>query len=373
MGRRTPLYDRHVAAGARMVDFAGYDMPLQYTGIRDEHLAVRERAGLFDVSHMGEVTVTGPGAPDFVQRLVTNDVARLVPTQLLYSVMCNERGGIVDDVIVMRGAEDDHFVVVVNASTREKDVAWMREHAGSDVELTDRSDDLALLAVQGPRAVDVLEPLARMDDGGPALRELRPFFSAGLSLAGVTDAVFQRVSRTGYTGEDGFEIYIDADRAGQVWDAIIEAGAAHGLVPAGLGARDTLRLEAGLRLYGQDMDDRTDPFSAGLGWTVKLDSGDFVGAAALRELRESPPRRFLGLKLGPRTIARHGHRVLQDGREVGVVTSGTFGFTVGTAVATASVEPSFDRDGDVAVDIRGTEAAAELAPLPFYKRPKGDG
>ncbi len=373
MGRHTQLYDRHVAAGARMVDFAGYDMPLQYSGIRQEHVAVRERAGIFDVSHMGEVTVNGPGAPDFVQRLVTNDVRRLAPNQLLYSVMCNERGGIVDDVIVMRGNRDNHFIIVVNASTREKDVAWIHEQAGSDVEVTDISDELALIAVQGPRAADILEPLARMDEDGPGLRELRPFFATSLSLAGVTDAQRQRISRTGYTGEDGFEIYIDSERAGQVWDAIIEAGAAHGLLPAGLGARDTLRLEAGLRLYGQDMDDDTDPYSVGLGWTVKLDKGDFIGAGALRELGGTPPRRFVGLRLSPRTIARHGQTVLQDGREVGVVTSGTYGFTVGTAVATASVDPGFDRDGDVAVDIRGNVAAAEIVPLPFYRRPKGDG
>jgi aminomethyltransferase len=373
MGRRTPLYDRHVAAGARMVDFAGYDMPLQYTGIRDEHLAVRERAGIFDVSHMGEVLVEGPGAQGFVQRLVSNDVDRLEPNQLLYSVMCNDAGGIVDDVIVMRGGRENHFLIVVNASTREKDVAWMREHAAADVELDDISDGLALIAVQGPQAVDILEPLARMDDGGPALRELRPFFAAGLSLAGVTDARRQRISRTGYTGEDGFEIYIDSARAGVVWDAIVQAGAAHGLVPAGLGARDTLRLEAGLRLYGQDMDDATDPYSCGLGWTVKLDKGDFIGREALQTVRESPPHRFVGLRLGPRSIARHGQPVVQDGREVGTVTSGTFGFTVGTAVATASVAPDFKKDGDVAVDIRGTQAQAEVVPLPFYKRPKGDG
>lgn len=373
MGRHTPLYDRHVAAGARMVDFAGYDMPLQYSGIRDEHVAVRERAGVFDVSHMGEVIVNGSGAADFVQRLVTNDVSRLAPDQAMYSVMCNDGGGIVDDVIVMRGSRENHYMIVVNASTREKDVAWMVEHAGSGVELRDVSDELALIAVQGPRAVDVVEPLARLDGGGRSLRELRPFFASGASLAGVTDARTQRVSRTGYTGEDGFEIYVDSSCAGQVWDALLEAGASNGMVPAGLGARDTLRLEAGLRLYGQDMDDDTDPYSCGLGWTVKLDKGDFVGAGALRRLRESPPRRFVGLRLNPRSIARHGQPVVQDGREVGVVTSGTFGFTVGTPVATASVEPGFKKDGDVAVDIRGTVAPAEVVPLPFYKRPKGDG
>jgi aminomethyltransferase len=373
MGRRTPLYDRHVAAGARMVDFAGYDMPLQYTGIRDEHVAVRERAGIFDVSHMGEVVVRGAGAGDFVQRLVTNDVGRLAPGQLLYSVMCNEAGGIVDDVIVMRTLAGDHFLIVVNAATREKDVAWMREHASPDVELDDLSDQLALIAVQGPRAVDALEPLASMDEGGPELRELSPFFAAGLSLAGVTDARLQRISRTGYTGEDGFEIYIDAHCAERVWDAIVDAGRVHGLVPAGLGARDTLRLEAGLRLYGQDMDEDTDPYSCGLGWTVKLDKGDFIGRDALSVLREAPPRRFVGLRLGPRTIARHGQPVVQDGREVGTVTSGTFGFTVGTAVATASVDSDFDKQGEVAVDIRGTQADAAVVPLPFYRRPKGGG
>jgi aminomethyltransferase len=356
-----------------MVDFAGYDMPLVYSGIRAEHLAVRERAGMFDVSHMGEVIVNGAGAAEFVQRLVTNDVDRLAPGQLLYSVMCSDSGGIVDDVIVMRGMRENHYIVVVNASTREKDVAWIRDHAGADVSIHDASDELALIAVQGPRAIDILEPLARMDDGAPALRDLRSFFAAGLSLAGVTDSSTQRISRTGYTGEDGFEIYIDGARAGQVWDAILEAGAVHGLVPAGLGARDTLRLEAGLRLYGQDMDDSTDPYSVGLGWTVKLAKGDFIGVAALRELRESPPRRFAGLRLAPRTIARHGPAVLQGEDEVGVVTSGTFGFTVGTAIATASVVPGFNPDGEVAVDIRGSRAPAEVVPLPFYKRPKGDG
>jgi len=355
-----------------MVDFAGYDMPLQYSGIRDEHVAVRQRAGIFDVSHMGEVTVRGSGATGFVQRLVTNDVSRLESNQLLYSVMCNEQGGIIDDVIVMRGAEDNHFVIVVNASTREKDVAWMQGHADSGTDVVDASDRLALIAVQGPRAVDILEPLARVDGGGD-LRELRPFFASGLSLAGVTDAQVQRISRTGYTGEDGFEIYIDAGRAGQVWDAIIEAGTAHGLLPAGLGARDTLRLEAGLRLYGQDMDEDTDPYSCGLGWTVKLDKGEFIGGEALRALRESPPRRFVGLRLGPRSIARHGHAVFQDEVEIGTVTSGTFGFTVGTAVAMATVDPDFKKGGEIAVDIRGTEADAEVVPLPFYKRPKGDG
>ena len=369
MARRTPLYDRHVAAGARMVDFAGYEMPLQYSGIRDEHVAVRERAGIFDVSHMGEVRISGDGAADFVQRLITNDVSALEPGQLKYSVMCNEAGGIVDDVIAWRGGAE--WVIVVNAATREKDVAHMRSVAGDGVDIADVSDSLALLAIQGPRAVDILEPLVALD-GGRSLRDMKPFTASGLSLAGITGARVQQVSRTGYTGEDGFELYIDAGAAGRAWDTILDAGAAHGLVPAGLGARDTLRLESGLRLYGQDMDESTDPYSVGLGWTVKLDKGDFVGAARLRELKASPPKRFVGLTLGPRTIARHGQRVLQGGRDVGEVTSGTMGITVGHPVATAIIDPSFDRDGDVSVDIRGTAAPAQVVPLPFYKRPRGD-
>jgi aminomethyltransferase len=371
MGRRTPLYDRHVAAGARMVDFAGYDMPLQYTGIRDEHVAVRERAGIFDVSHMGEVLVHGNSASDWLQRLVTNNVGRLEDGQALYTVMCRPDGGIIDDLIVYRG-DATHFLVIVNAATREKDLAWMREHVDGDVTIHDASDDMALIAVQGPRAVDILEALTTLDGGG-SLREMKAFATSAARIAGVAEVHHQRISRTGYSGEDGFEIVIDSAGAGQLWDILLDAGKAHGLVPAGLGARDTLRLEAGLRLYGQDMDDDTDPYSCGLGWTVKLDKGDFIGRDALQTLKESPPHRFVGLRLGPRTIARHGQPVLQDGREVGTVTSGTFGFTVGTAVATASVDPDFKKDGEVAVDIRGTQARAEVVPLPFYKRPKGGG
>src|ERR1035437_6158624 len=274
--------------------------------------------------------------------------------------------------IATTAPDAEHYLVIVNAATREKDVAWMREHGGDDVGLHDASDELALIAVQGPRSIDILEPITTLDGGG-GLRDMRPFGTSGARIAGVDEAHAQRISRTGYSGEDGFEVVVASGGAGQVWDVPPEAGAPRGPVPAGLGPRDTLRLEAGLRLYGQDMDDSTDPYSAALGWTVKLDKGDFVGAAALRRLRETPPRRFVGLRLGPRTIARHGQAVRQGGREVGVVTSGSFGFTVGTAVATASVTPDFDRDGDVAVDIRGTAAPADVVRLPFYRRPKGEG
>ena len=360
MPARTPLYDRHVAAGARMVEFAGYDMPLQYSSIRDEHVAVRTRAGLFDLSHMGEVRITGDGALRTLQSLLTNDVAPLQPGAALYSVMCNERGGIVDDVVAYR--DPGGYLVVVNAACRAKDVAWMHEHL-VDAEMDDLSDSLALLAVQGPRAVELVQRLV-----GPDVIGVPSFHFVDTEVAGVHAAV----SRTGYTGEDGFELYVDAPAAAGLWDTIIEAGHDVGLVPCGLGARDTLRLEAGLRLYGQDMDDTTDPFSSGLAWTVKLNKGEFIGAAALRELDpKHPPRRFIGLRLPERAIARHGSAVSAGGNVIGHVTSGTFSFTLGHGIATASVDPDAGPDTELTVDIRGNAVAAQRVPLPFYRRPRG--
>jgi aminomethyltransferase len=364
MAQRTPLRDRHLALGARMVEFGGYEMPLQYSGIRDEHLAVRGRAGMFDISHMGEVLLTGPGAEASAQWLVANDVSRLAPGRALYGVMCTETGGIVDDVIVYRSPGDDGFLVVVNAATRRKDVAWMRERLRPETELRDISDEVALIAVQGPRAVETVAPLCAAD-----IRGLRAFSATRTRVAGI-EARTSTVSRTGYTGEDGVEVYVDAERAGQLWDALLEAGRDRGLVPAGLGARDTLRLEAGLRLYGQDMDESVDPYSAGLGWTVKLDRGEFCGAAALRRIREEgPPRVTVGLRLPGRSIARHGHPVLDGGRRAGEVTSGGFSFTLGTGIATALVDPAAAGRDHLAVDIRGVPASAAVVPLPFYRRP----
>jgi aminomethyltransferase len=369
MGRRTPLYDRHVALGARMVDFAGWDMPLQYTSMREEHLAVRSAAGLFDVSHMGEVSIRGAGAPAFVQRLISNDVSGMEPHHGRYALMLNDHGGIIDDVIAFSGEPGDPWLVVVNASTREKDVAWMHERAQDGVDVVDVSDRTALLAVQGPRAVDILEPLLTLAGGLP-LRDVAGFGGGPARLEGV-DTEFLFVSRTGYTGEDGFEVYAPWSDSPRVWDAIIEAGTPHGLRPAGLGARDTLRLEAGLRLYGQDMDETTDPYSAGLGWTVKREKGDFIGRAALEAIDpKRPPHRFLGLVPEGRAIARHGHEVLVDGRPGGVVTSGTFGFSVGHGVATARVSAELDENSTIAVRIREDVVPARRVPLPFYRRPR---
>ena len=343
-----------------MVEFAGYEMPLQYSSIRDEHVAVRTRAGLFDLSHMGEVRLTGDGALRTLQGLVTNDAGRLEPGAAVYSVMCNERGGIVDDVVAYR--DPGGYLIVVNAACRAKDVAWMREHLDG-AELQDLSESLALLAVQGPRAVELVQRLT-----AATVTDLPSFHFVDTEVAGVHAAV----SRTGYTGEDGFELYVDAPAAPGLWDTILDAGRDVGLLPCGLGARDTLRLEAGLRLYGQDMDDHTDPYSCALGWTVKLDKGDFIGAAALRELDPKHPRhRFAGLRLPERAIARHGNDVYAGGRMAGHVTSGTFSFTLGYGIATASIDPDVDATAPLSVDIRGNAVAAERVPLPFYRRPKG--
>ncbi|MGH7685690.1 MAG: glycine cleavage system aminomethyltransferase GcvT [Candidatus Dormibacteria bacterium] len=358
---RTPLYDRHVAAGARMVEFAGYSMPLQYTTIRDEHVAVRTHAGLFDLSHMGEVRITGSGAVQATSRLLTNDTASLSSGAAVYSMMCNERGGIVDDVVAYRTG--DGYLVVVNAACRDKDVAWMRASTGTAA-LDDDTDRIALLAVQGPRALRILQPLV------PAsLDALAAFHFTDSSVAGVA----AMVARTGYTGEDGFELYVDAGAAPGLWDAVLDAGRSEGLLPCGLGARDTLRLEAGLRLYGQDMDEDTDPYSCGLGWTVKRDEREFIGAATLRVIDpKHPAHRLIGLSLPPRAIARHGNEVCADGEPIGHVTSGSFSFTLGHGIAMASVTSGLAAGASLTVTIRGEAVAAERVPLPFYRRPTGD-
>jgi aminomethyltransferase len=355
--RRTPLYDRHVALGGRMVDFGGWEMPQQYTSIRDEHFAVRRVAGLFDVSHMGRFRIAGdPGAcAGFIQGLVTNDVAPLVHGQAQYNLMLNESGGIIDDLVVYRGSEG--FFVVVNASNREKDLEWIRSHAPSGVEIEDRTFELGLIAFQGPRAQELL-PCDGLDG--------IPYFGFG---HGDVAGIHALISRTGYTGEDGFELFVAADRIGEVWDAILEQGRAEGVLPAGLGARDATRLEAALRLWGNDMDESVNPYEAGLGWTVKLDKGEFIGRDALKKVKaDGPARRLIGLKLDPANIARHGAAVTAHGKRTGVVTSGTHSFFLGYPIALAMVEAASFRVGDtVGVEVRGKEVPAEVVKLPFYR------
>ncbi len=343
-----------------MVDFGGWEMPQQYSSIRDEHLAVRKSAGLFDVSHMGRLVLQGEGSEAYLQGLLTNDIA-IPPRHAVYTLMCREDGGVIDDLIVYREAVD-RFLIVVNASNRPKDVEWMRRHLPSGLHLEDVTDEVCLLAFQGPRAHELLPADESTDD--------IPYF--GFRPGNVAGQVVS-LSRTGYTGEDGFEIFIGAEDAAEVWDGILEAGRSAGVLPAGLGARDATRLEAALRLYGNDMDETVNPYEAGLGWTVKLGKGEFIGRPALQKVKaEGPKRTIVGLRTEAGSIVRHGASVSIGGRQVGAVTSGTHSFFLGHPIAMALVEAASLRVGDrAAVDVRGREAPAEVVKLPFYRGSAG--
>jgi aminomethyltransferase len=354
--RRTPLYDEHKALGARLVDFAGWEMPVQYEGIKAEHQAVRRAAGLFDVSHMGEVFFRGPQAEAAVQRLVTRDVSRLDEGQAGYSAVCYEDGGTVDDVLVYRRPDD--FLVVVNAANREKDLDHFRENTGDlDVEISDETEGWALLALQGPEAADHLQNLTDAD-----LSALKYFRFVEGEVAGVKTII----SRTGYTGEDGFELYLPSDDAPRVWRALLEAGA----TPAGLGARDTLRLEAGMCLYGNELDRETTPLEAGIGFAVHLDKEqEFIGQDALKgEKEEGLRKKLVGFEVDGRGIARHDHPVKVEDETVGRVTSGTLSPTLNKAIGLALVSPGVEDRFEVVIRERSVEA--HTVPLPFYKREK---
>ena len=343
-----------------MVPFAGFDMPIQYEGILTEHRTVRAGVGVFDVSHMGEVRLRGPGAVAYANRLVTNEVGPSLPNgKVVYSPMCLENGGIVDDLLVYAfGAER---YLVVNAANFEKDLAWIRRHAPSDVEVIDENASTAQLAVQGPRAEEVVAALF-----GDAVRALS-FYEALVSGAG-PDAVI--VSRTGYTGEDGFELYTSAERALDLWDRVFRAGEPHGIRPIGLGARDTLRLEMGYCLYGNDIDESTNPLEAGLGWTVRMESHDFIGRDALRSAKEAGlSRRLLGLVLEGERIARPGFEVELQGASVGKVASGSMGISVGRPVAMAYLAGDAGRPGTrVDVVARGQRIPAVVSTRPMYTK-----
>lgn len=359
--RRTPLFQAHVDAGARMVDFGGWEMPVQYTSMMAEHRQVRSGVGLFDVSHMGEVRFRGAKALDAVRHLVTNNVA-IVDGQAQYTAMCNERGGIVDDLIVYRVAEDD-VLICVNAGNREKDYAWMVEHNPfkGAVEVIDEGDQWGQIAVQGRDAEATLQALT-----GVPLDAMRYYWHASGTVAGVEDCL---IARTGYTGEDGFEVFVPEQHTRTVWDALLEAGSPHAVSPIGLAARDTLRLEARMCLYGNDITEETTPLEAGLRWVTKLDKPDFIGKAALLAQKEAGlTRRLVGLVVEKR-IARHGHAVLVDGEPRGVVTSGTRSPTRGDNIALAYVPRSHARPGsEVQIDVRGRIARAVVHKGAFYKR-----
>ncbi|MBI3522562.1 MAG: glycine cleavage system aminomethyltransferase GcvT [Chloroflexi bacterium] len=361
---RTPLYDEHRALGGKMVPFAGYEMPIQYpAGIIAEHRAVRGAAGLFDLSHMGEFFFRGPQAGSALDQLVSSDISGLSVGQARYGLLCNERGTIVDDVIVYR-LYPDEYMVVVNASNIAKDRSHVQERLATDVEFEDRSLETALIAIQGPRASVILSSVTDLEVREASIEALPTFGVTSARVAGTRATV----ARTGYTGEDGFEVFVDAERAIGPWTRLLAAGASLGLSPIGLGARDTLRLEARLSLYGNEIDETTNPIEAGLGWTCRLDK-DFVGRDAIRAFKEAKPlRRIAGLVVDG-GVARHGHQVTSGGEHVGEVTSGTFGPTVQANIALAYVSAPLAVIGtQLGVRIRDRDVPAKVVRTPFYKR-----
>jgi aminomethyltransferase len=346
--RRSPLHDRHRAAGAKLIPFAGWEMPVQYTGIRAEHLAVRRDVGIFDVSHMGQIETRGPGAFALLQRLLSNDVRRLPEGGAQYSVLCNPEGGILDDLITYRMAEE-HFLTVTNAANHDRDLSWFHRHAGAfDADVIDRREDFAMLAVQGPRARKLVRHLADCS--------LMPrMHCGGATVAGVP----MLVCGTGYTGEDGVELLVDPERVGEVWDALIGAGA----VPAGLGARDTLRLEVCFHLYGNDLNESRGPIEAGLGWCCREQTG-FIGAEAVAATRAAgPAQKLVAFQISGPGIARQENPVVGGG----VVTSGTFSPCLERGIGMAYVPAERAAPGtEIEIDVRGTIRSATIRPRPLY-------
>ena len=360
----TPLHARHRALGARMTPFGGWDMPLQYSGIAEEHRAVRTAAGLFDVSHMGEVEIAGDDALAAVQRIASNDARKLEPGRAQYSALTTAEGTVVDDVLVYQLAAG-HYLLVINAANIAKDVAWIRKGIApvGDAVAVNASSRYALIALQGPRAVEILQALTAVE-----LDAIGYYTFASGEVANVRATI----SRTGYTGEDGFELFVPPQQADAVWTALLAAGGGHGLLPAGLGARDTLRLEAGMRLSGQDMDETTTLIEAGLGWTVGWDKESFIGREALLEQkRTGPARRLVGFEMLDRGIARHDHAVYAGADRVGRVTSGTRTPFLQKAVGMAYVPVELAaRDTELSIDVRGRRLRARVVRMPFYRRPR---
>ncbi|MBI3468510.1 MAG: glycine cleavage system aminomethyltransferase GcvT [Planctomycetes bacterium] len=381
--QRTPLYSWHAAHGARIVPFGGWEMPVQYTSIIEEHTATRTAAGVFDISHMGRINFVGPAAAAFLDRLLTISVRYLKPGQIRYSLVVNESGGVLDDVLVYRTPAADHtdHMLVVNASNRQKMLEWIGRHSPGNetVEVQDRTFDWGMIAVQGPRALEIVQPLVKLwldappASGLPATANARldsiPYYRfAGIETCGTWGIV----SRTGYTGEDGVELIVPADREIELWERVVAGGEKLGLKPCGLGARDTLRLEAAMPLYGHELDEQTNPLEAGLGFAIDLDKPDFIGKSALIAAKQAGlQRRRVGIVLEGKRIAREGMAILHAGQPVGRVTSGTFGPTVQQSIAMGYVPSSLRETGtELAVDIRGQAVPATVVKLPFYKRPR---
>ncbi len=358
----TPLHEWHRSHGGRLVEFGGWSMPVQYTTIVEEHEAVRKRVGLFDISHMGRLTFDGPGVLDWLERVTTNRVASLVDNQIQYSLMANERGGLIDDILVYR--QPFAYLVVCNASNRANVVSQLEsQRSGASGNFADRTTGTAMIAVQGPSALETVQPLFDQPLASVA------YYS--LTMGRLLGSLNTVISRTGYTGEDGFELIVASSAAVQVWEALLESGKTYGVTVCGLGARDTLRLEAAMPLYGHELSDSIDPFSAGLAWAVKLDKGEFVGREALDRFKKHPPLARVGLVLEGKRIARQGCAVHTGENKVGEVTSGTYSPTLQVSLAMAYVDPAVRKTGTaLEVDVRGRRERGRVVKLPFYKRAK---
>ncbi|HAP35479.1 MAG TPA: glycine cleavage system aminomethyltransferase GcvT [Bacteroidetes bacterium] len=358
--KRTPFYEFHKNAGAKIVPFAGYEMPVLYAGIMEEHKAVRNTVGVFDVSHMGEFYAKGPNALSFLQSITINDVSKLTPGKAQYSAMCFDDGGIVDDLLIYMLAEQS-YMIVVNASNIEKDWEWMKKHCPSGVMFENKSDDTALLAIQGPKSLETMQKLTT------ANLSAIPYYHF---VQGAVAGIEMIISRTGYTGELGFEIYFSNAHAEKIWNAIFDAGKEFGIVPIGLGARDTLRLEMGYCLYGNDIDQTTNPIEANLGWITKLNKGEFVAKSILEKTKaDGPKRKLVGMMLNEKAVPRHGYALLVNGKNIGVVTSGTFSPSLEKGIAMGYVDiPHTEVGSKIAIDVRGKMIDATVVALPFLKK-----
>lgn len=355
--KKTPLNQVHKDLGAKMTDFGGWEMPVEYTGIIEEHKAVRERCGIFDVSHMGEILVSGANAAKSLQKIITNDIKKLLDGKIIYTPICKEDGGIIDDLLVYR-IREDQYLLVVNASNIEKDFNWVKEHVLNKTEVENLSDDYAMIALQGPESKKILTTLTDIDLNSLAYYTFREAKAAGVEMI---------ISRTGYTGELGYELYFEPEKAESVWQELINAGKEYGLQACGLGARDTLRLEKMYALYGNDIDENTNPLEAGLGWTVNLEKGDFIGREKLIEVKENCcQRKLVGFIITERGMARHGYEIYSGEEKIGEVTSGSYSPSLAQSIGMAYVDREYSEPGsEIEIKVRKRKIKAEVVKGPF--------
>lgn len=362
--KRTPIFPAYQHSGAKLVDFGGWELPVQFSGIKKEHQAVRNNAGIFDVSHMGEIAVSGPNSKDYLQKMLTNDIYKLSPGKAQYTFLCNENGGTIDDLIVYM-IEEEQYLLVVNAANTEKDFNWLRQHRADGIKVENKSDSYAQIAIQGPNAEQILQKMTDVD-----LKEIK-FFRFQKDVILTANEIPAIVSRTGYTGEDGFELYVSAEDGQNLWEQLLESGKEDNLVPIGLGARDTLRFEACLPLYGQELSEDITPLEAGMDFAVKVKKEtDFMGKQALMSQKENGVKRQLaGLEMIDKGIPRHGYPVFLGDKKIGTVTTGTQSPTLEKNIGLALLNADFAESGkECSVEIRTKRLAAKVIQLPFYKR-----